>query len=110
LITALGAEAGSSVLIDNIYLDPTSENLTRPAPSKGSPATGLAITSSSFNQDGDLLITFTPGGEGYILTGSNDLNTPFEEEVDAVYDGTNTFTIDADDVTSDRRFYRIEKP
>lgn len=105
---AANSEAGSTLLVDNIYLDPVSENLATPAPSKGTPAS-LVITSSSFNENGDLMITFTPGGENYLLTGSSDLTTSFVEEFDAVYDDVNTFTIDADEIIDARRFYRVEK-
>lgn len=108
LITALGAEADSFVLVDNIYLDPVSENLSTPVRSKGTPA-GLVISSSSLNENGDLIITFTPGGEGYFLAGSSDLSSPFVQEVDASYDDIDTFTIDADELTEACRFYRVEK-
>ncbi|MDB4434438.1 hypothetical protein N9142_04805, partial [Akkermansiaceae bacterium] len=108
LITALGSEPGSFLLIDNVYLDLTSENLTSPAPSKNTPV-DFAITSTFVNENGELIITFTPGGEGYFLSGSVDLGTPFSEEVDAVYGDANTFTVDADDLPAGRRFYRVEK-
>ncbi|MDA7934290.1 hypothetical protein N9C66_04095 [Akkermansiaceae bacterium] len=108
LITALGGEAGSSILVDNIYVDPTAANLTRPVPSKGA-AQALSITTTSLNANGDLVITFTPGGDGYILTSSPDLATPFEEDGAALYDGSNTFTIPAASLGADRYFYRVEQ-
>ncbi len=109
LISALGGEAGSSVLVDNIYVDPTSANLTRPVASKGG-AQALSITSTLFNENGDLVITFSSGGDGYILTSSPDLNATFEEEGGAIYDGVDTFTIAAGNLSADRFFFRVEKP
>ncbi|MGJ8696777.1 MAG: hypothetical protein ACSHYF_10690 [Verrucomicrobiaceae bacterium] len=109
LITALGGEALSHVLVDNIYLDPTSANLSTPAPSKGN--TGdITITSTELLPNGDLLISFSPAGENYILTTSDNLNSPFTEVTDAILDDGDTFSVPATALTNPQGFFRIEKP
>ncbi|MEN8847286.1 MAG: hypothetical protein ABF377_04325 [Akkermansiaceae bacterium] len=109
LITALGGEAGSFMLVDNIYVDPTTENLSRPAPSKGN-SDAIKITSTSLQANGDLTIIFSPAGEDYILTASDNLNAPFTEVEDAILDDGNTFFVPAAQLTESRYFYRVEKP
>lgn len=109
LITALGGEAGSFALVDNIYLDSTTENLARPVPSKGGSAGGITITSTTLQSNGDLMITFTPAGEGYILTTSGNLSAPFSELESAIFDDGNTFFVPAADLTGQSHFYRVEK-
>jgi hypothetical protein len=107
-ITSAGAEANSFVHLDNIYIDPSAENLSTPAPAKPSPIAAPAITSVSLNGAGDLLISFTPGGAGYFLAGSISLLTPFTEETNATYDGAGTFTVPASALNPGRHFFRVE--
>lgn len=109
LITALGGEAGSFVLVDNIYLDPAAENLSAPVPSKGT-ANEIFVTSIGTNNDDDLVITFSPGGDGFILTTSGNLTDPFQQEFNAIFENGNTFRIPAANVSGSRRFFRVEKP
>ncbi|YCM46586.1 hypothetical protein V2O64_11205 [Verrucomicrobiaceae bacterium 227] len=108
IVLANNAEAGSTLLIDNIYLDADARNLTTPALAKGASATPN-ITSSSFNENGDLLLTFTPGGSGFTVTSSNDLTTPFEEQAGTAFDNADTFIIPAVNLTGGKKFFRIEK-
>lgn len=109
IMTALAAEAGSFVLIDNIYIDPSTENLSKPVPSKQAfGSSELAITSIVLNSSGDLSITFNPNGENYILTASNDLSAPFEQVLDVDFNNLDTFTIPADELSAKQRFYRVE--
>jgi hypothetical protein len=69
---------------------------------------GLAITNISFDA-GDLKITFSPGGAGYILSSSNDLDSSFAPETNATYDGINTFTVPATFLDPDGNdFFRVE--
>ena len=67
----------------------------------------LKITDIHFDS-GDLKITFTPGGAGYILTSSSDLATPFAEETNATYDGIDTFTVPAASLNPGAGFFRVE--
>lgn len=109
LIAAVDADPDSSILIDNVYFDPTAENLTRPVASKGAPGE-IKITETTTNAHGDLIITFTPGGEGFILTTADNLSSPFTEVASANFDGANTFTIVAEVWDATQKFYRVERP
>ena len=97
------------VYIDNIYVDPTAENLSTPAATKPAPIDALSISNVSF-EGTDLKITFTPGGAGYILTSSNDLDAPFTEEPTATFDGIDTFTVPAGSLNPGKDFFRVEGP
>lgn len=108
MMTAAGSEIGSFVLVDNIYVDPSSANLSTPAPSKGAPGE-IKITSTSLAPNGDLFITFSPGGEGFILTASDNLENEFEEADNAIFDGEDVFTVPAASLTTGRHFFRVEK-
>lgn len=108
-MVAAGASPGSSVFIDNIYVDPTAANLTTPAAAKPVPPAPLRITGVFF-ESGDLKIKFSPGGEGYILTSSDDLAAPFAQEINAIFDGTDTFTVPAASLNPGRDFFRVEEP
>jgi hypothetical protein len=57
---------------------------------------------------GDVFITFTPGGAGYLLYSSTNL-VDFEEEVFAEYDEEDTFFIPAEFVAPGKQFFRVEK-
>ncbi len=75
-----------------------------------SPATGIEITSITFNDTGDLEITFSPGGSGFILTSADDLVGSFTEETNATYDGTNQFTVPASALDTDGNdYFRIQE-
>jgi hypothetical protein len=68
------------------------------------------VTAVFRNGSGDLVITFTPGGAGFILTSSNDLATPFVEETNAVQSPPGTFTVPAAFLNAGRDFFRVVKP
>lgn len=57
---------------------------------------------------GDLKISFSPGGAGYILSSSNNLTDPFVEEPAATYDNVGTFTVPAAALNPGRDFFRVE--
>ena len=107
-MVATGASAGSSVFIDNIYVDPTAANLTTPAPAKPLPPAPLQVTGMLF-EGGDLKIRFSPGGAGYILTSSDDLSAPFVQETSATFDGIDTFTVPAASLNPGHDFFRVEE-
>ena len=67
----------------------------------------LKITNVAF-VGGDLEITFSPGGAGYILTSSDDLEAAFVEETNANYDGVDTFTVPAVYLNPEKDFFRVE--
>ncbi|BCX46888.1 carbohydrate binding protein, cbp35A [Haloferula helveola] len=109
IVSADGAGNNQPIYIDNIYIDPTAENLTTPAAAK--PALGeFKVTSVIRNGLGDLEITFSPGGAGYILTSSPDLQAAFTEEAAATYDNIDTFTVPKAflDANPDKYFFRVE--
>jgi hypothetical protein len=110
LISAVAGEAGSLTLIDNIYLDPTSENLSRPAPSKQSSSEDITITSTFIQANGDLVVIFSPDGEGFVLTTSPDLSSPFTSVENATFVDGNTFFVPAAELSSSKQFFRVEKP
>ena len=68
------------------------------------------VTGVFRNGSGDLVITFTPGGAGFILTSSNDLAAPFVEEANAVQSPPGTFTVPAGFLNPGRDFFRVVKP
>lgn len=103
------APAAPVVYIDNLYIDPTAANLTSPAPAKPTAALDLRVTDVFFD-GGDLKITFTPGGAGYILTSSDDLAAPFTQETNATFDGIDTFTVPAGSLNPGKDFFRVETP
>jgi hypothetical protein len=107
-MVATPASAGSSVFIDNIYIDPTAANLTTPAAAKPLPPLPFQVTGIFF-EGGDLKIKFSPGGAGYILTSSNDLGSPFIQETSATFDGVDTFTVPAASLNPGRDFFRVEE-
>lgn len=111
LMLIAGGAAGNSVVhVDNIYVDPVSANLTTPAAAKPLPSPDPVVTSVLRNAGGDLLIKFTPGGAGYVLTSSNDLATPFTVETNAIYDNVDTFTVPAAFLNAGKDFFRVETP
>jgi len=69
----------------------------------------LKITRTSFNDSGDLEITFSPGGTGFVLTSSDDLATAFTEEMNATFNGTDTFTIPAAQLSATQDYFRVEE-
>ena len=71
------------------------------------PSMELLITSVEFVNE-DLQITFIPGGEGYILTSSDNLANGFVEVSSAIFDGINTFAVPAADLNAERSFFRVE--
>ncbi len=75
----------------------------------GSVAGDFRITNMAFNGSGDLLLTFSPGGVGFILASSDDLSI-FTEETSANYDNVDTFTVPAVNLNLVREFFRVEKP
>lgn len=103
------AAAAPVIYIDNLYVDPTAANLTLPAAAKPEPAAAPAITSVFFAGP-DLKIRFTPGGNGYVLTSSNDLASPFVLEPAATFDGVDTFTVPAAALNPGKDFFRVETP
>lgn len=107
-VIAGNSPSGNLLCVDNFYVDPEAENLTLPAAAKPTTNNDLEITNLAFNGSGDLEITFSPGGEGYILTSSDNLSDPFLEETGASYDGIDTFTIPAASLNTDRDFFRVE--
>jgi hypothetical protein len=107
-MVATPASAGSSVFIDNIYVDPTKANLTTPAAAKPLPPLPFQVTAVFF-EGGDLKIKFSPGGAGYIVTSSNDLGSPFLHETNAVFDGVDTFTVPAASLNAGHDFFRVEE-
>jgi len=100
------------MLIDNIYVHPNVDaHLITPAPLKPVPTTGdnsLRVTNAIFNGD-DFQVTFSPGGEGFIITSADDLAGAFTEVTSATYDGVSTFTIPAAALDPDGNdFFRVE--
>lgn len=95
---------------DNVYINPTAADLTKPVPDKPSAPTGFAITACTLDAGGNLLVTFAPGGTGYSITSSADLQAPFTPVPNATYDGTNTFTIPAASLNPGRDFFRVQRP
>ncbi|MDB4458301.1 hypothetical protein N9133_02895, partial [Akkermansiaceae bacterium] len=59
---------------------------------------------------GDITIIFSPAGEGYTLTASENLTAPFTEVEGAILDDGNTFFVPAAQLNDSRHFYRVEKP
>jgi len=106
-MVSTGASAGSTVFIDNIYIDPGKANLATPAAAKPLPPVSVQVSSVLF-EGGNLKIKFSPGGAGYILTSSNDLNSPFILESNATFDGIDTFTVPATSLNPGRDFFRVE--
>lgn len=104
-----GAGAGSSVFVDNIYVDPAAANLATPAGAKPVAVTPLRIISTVF-EAGNLKIQIAPGGSGYTLTSANDLGSPFVLESSAIYDGIDTFTVPAASLNPGHDFFRVESP
>lgn len=109
MMVSTSASAGSSVFIDNIYVDSKAANLTTPAAAKPLSAAALQITSMAFD-GGNLKIKFAPGAAGFILTSSNDLASPFLPEASAVFDGVDTFTVPAAALNPGHDFFRVENP
>ncbi|MCW1925734.1 hypothetical protein OKA05_24465 [Luteolibacter arcticus] len=76
------------------------------------PGTGIApadpAITAVFFEGGDLKVTFSPGGAGFILTSSNNLIAPFAEQSAATYDGVGTFTVPAPALNPGRDFFRVE--
>jgi len=108
LLEASGGEA--TVLVDNFYIHPQADaHLVTPAALKPAPPVGdrPQITNVAFVGD-NLEITFSPGGTGFILTSSDDLETAFAEETGATYDDVDTFTVPASSQNALRDFFRIE--
>ncbi|MCW1914171.1 hypothetical protein OJ996_11330 [Luteolibacter sp. GHJ8] len=68
------------------------------------------IVSISRNAGGDVVIAFTPGGAGFILTSSNDLASPFAPETNAVQGPPGTFTVPVAFLNPGRDFFRVVKP
>jgi hypothetical protein len=110
MAVADGAEDGSTLYIDNIHVDPGAANLATPAAAKPLPSVDPIVTEVSRNGGGDLVIKFSPGGAGYILTSSNDLASPFVPETNAIYDNIDTFTVPAAFLNPGRDFFRVENP
>lgn len=103
------AAAAPVVYLDNLYVDPTATNLTLPAAAKPEPVSNPSITSVFF-AGSDLKIRFSPGGNGYVLTSSNDLASPFVLEPAATFDGVDTFTVPAAALNPGKDFFRVETP
>ena len=102
--------AAPALLIDNLYVDPTAANLTSPAPNKPEPnPVAPAITNVAFDSAGNLLLTFTPGGTGYLVTSSNNLVDAFATVTGATFDNVDTFTIPAAELNPGKDFFRIEE-
>ena len=57
---------------------------------------------------GNLKISFSPGGAGYILSSSNNLTDPFVKEPAATYDNVGTFTVPAAALNPGHDFFRVE--
>lgn len=76
------------------------------------PGTGIApadpVITAVFFAGGDLKITFSPGGAGFILTSSDDLVAPFTQEAAATYDGMDTFTVPNAVLNPGRDFFRVQ--
>jgi hypothetical protein len=98
------------VYFDNVYINPTTADLTKPVPDKPNVPAGFAITACALDASGNLTVTFAPGGTGYILASSDDLTTPFTPVTTATYDGVNTFTIPAASLNPGRDFFRVQRP
>lgn len=89
--------------IDNLFVStaPISPGTVTP------PVVPLVVTAVFFD-GGDLKVTFSPGGAGYVLTSSDNLSAPFTVEAAATYDGVSTFTIPAAALNPGRDFFRVE--
>lgn len=98
------------VYFDNVYINPTLADLSKPAPDKPQAVTGFEITACTLQPDGTLSVTFSPGGAGYVVTSSDDLATPFTAVPGASYDDVNTFTVPAAALNQGRDFFRVERP
>ncbi|MGJ8643794.1 MAG: hypothetical protein ACSHX9_10330 [Luteolibacter sp.] len=70
----------------------------------------LRITGTAFDPvTGDFFIDFLPGGSDYILTSSDDLLSPFVEEVDAVLlEGNFTFRVPKASLNPGQDYFRVE--
>lgn len=120
-ITLAGAgAAGSEILVDNFFIDPLQENLTVPAVAKPEGSilppvdTEIEITSVTRAVNGDLAITFTPGGAtGFILTSASPADLEIENfavAADADFDGVDTFTVPAAFIGANPTFFfRVEE-
>ncbi|MCU0796746.1 MAG: hypothetical protein MUF31_12525 [Akkermansiaceae bacterium] len=97
------------VYLDNLYIDPTSANLSLPAALKPEPSANPSIVSVFFDGP-NLKIRFAPGGSGYVLTSSNDLASPFQVETNATFDGVDTFTVPSSSLNPGKDFFRVETP
>jgi len=100
------------VLIDNIYINPTIDaHLITPAAAKPVVVEGdgsLQVTNIVFD-GGGLKVTFSPGGDGFLITSADDLAGGFNPVATATYDGVNTFTIPAAELDADGNdFFRVE--
>ncbi|WP_411846266.1 hypothetical protein AAFN60_00935 [Roseibacillus persicicus] len=112
------APDNTPLYFDNVYIDPDNaidptdlEPTDKPVMDKPTPV-GLVtpeITSVSFDGSGNLLLTFTPGGSGYVVTSSDDLVADFAEVTSATYDNVDTFTIPAASLAESKDFFRIEE-
>ena len=97
-VIGLGVAGNNEASFDEVIIDADVD------PNSGSE---LLITDIEFVNE-DLQITFTPGGEGYILTSSDNLANGFVEVSSAIFDGINTFAVPAADLNAERGFFRVE--
>ncbi|MGB6220306.1 hypothetical protein [Haloferula sp.] len=109
----IGGASSGTALIDNLYVDPVAANTELPEGVTSKPAapevSDLRITWVTRNAGGDLLITFRPGGAGYVLTSSPDLSSGFDAADGATYDEVDTFTVPAASLEgSTEFFFRVE--
>lgn len=114
LVMSAGTEVNQPAYVDNFYLDPEAVNLSTPAAAKPMVVTpsGIEVTRVGRNAGGDLEITFSPGGAGYILTSASptELLTPaFTEQGNYSYDNVDTFTVSASFIAANPGFFfRVE--
>ncbi|MGB6220310.1 hypothetical protein [Haloferula sp.] len=113
VLMVMGGATTGTGYFDNLYVDPIAANTEFPDGVISKPATpevsDLKVTSVTRNEAGDVLITFSPGGAGYVLTSSPDLSLDFELAEGATYDGVDTFTVPAASLGSaTESFFRVE--
>ena len=97
-VIGLGVAGNNETSFDEVIIDADVE------PNSGS---DLLITDIEFVNE-DLQVTFSPGGEGYILTSSDNLANGFVEVSSAIFDGINAFAVPAADLNAERGFFRVE--
>ncbi|MDQ8191320.1 hypothetical protein [Roseibacillus persicicus] len=114
LVMSAGTALNQPAYVDNFYIDPNAVNLTTPATAKpvGVVPSEIEVTNVVRNAGGDLEITFSPGGAGYVLTSASPselMTGDFTDQGNYSYDNTDTFTVPASFIAANPGFFfRVE--